>query len=426
MKLTTLFSIRLPLGLALGLAAASASRAAEEPLDLAVGDPARRDRHVAVSLDAIVDTRTGDVLTPDELAARLAKTRVLLVGEGHTRIESHRAERRILEALVATGRPVRVGLEMYPYTEQAWLDRWSKGQLTEEGFLSLSRWYRNWGYNWGYYRDIFLLARDRGLPLAGVNTPRDVVSAVRKKGFTNLTPEEAAHVPVRVDTDSAEHRQLFKAFFGADAGLHAGLTEEALDGMFRAQCTWDATMAFNAANSLKASPPAAVLVVLAGSGHVVYGLGIQRQGAAFFDGPVATLVPVEVPGEKGEAVSVRASLADYVWGVPRETAPLYPTLGLSTREGKEREPLAVIDVEKDSAAAAAGVRTGDLLLAFDGLPVPDKEALATLLGAKRWGDRLTLDVRRGGQPVTLTVRLRRTVPPPSKAPPSTSASRSPR
>lgn len=422
MKLTTLLSIRLPLGLALCLGAASASRAAEEPPDLAVGDPARRDRHITVTLDAIVDTRTGDVLSPDELASRLGKVRLLLVGEGHTTIEAHRVERRILEALVSAGRPVHVGLEMYPYTEQAWLDRWSRGQLTEDGFLSLSRWYRNWGYNWGYYRDIFLFARDRGLPLAAVNAPRDVVSAVRKKGFKDLTPEEAAHVPARVDTDSAEHRKLFKAIFDADAGLHSGLTEEALDGMFRAQCTWDATMAFNAANALKAAPPAAVLVVFAGSGHVAYGLGIQRQAAAFLDGPVASLVPIEVPGEKGEAVSVRASFADYIWGIPRETAPLYPALGLSTRESKVGEPLAVIDVEKDSVAAAAGVRTGDLLLAFDGLPVPDKETLATLLAAKRWGDRATLEVRRGGQPVTLTARLRRMLPAPSKAPP-TSASR---
>jgi S1-C subfamily serine protease len=63
-------------------------------------------------------------------------------------------------------------------------------------------------------------------------------------------------------------------------------------------------------------------------------------------------------------------------------------------------------------AAAAGVKTGDFLLAFDRLPVPDKEALATLLAAKRWGDRVTLDVRRGGQPVTLTARLRRVLPAP--------------
>ena len=65
---TTPRSIRLLPCLALYLAA-SAAWAAEEPLDLAVGDPARRDRLVPVTLDAIVDTRVGDVLSPDELVA---------------------------------------------------------------------------------------------------------------------------------------------------------------------------------------------------------------------------------------------------------------------------------------------------------------------------------------------------------------------
>ena len=101
-----------------------------------------------------------------------------------------------------------------------------------------------------------------------------------------------------------------------------------------------------------------------------------------------------------------------------QAMPLTPSACPSTT----RVPLAVIAVEKDSVAAAAGVRAGDLLLAFDGIPVPDKEALATLLAAKRWGDRVTLGVRRGGQPVTLTARFRRALPAPSKAP-STSASR---
>jgi S1-C subfamily serine protease len=48
--------------------------------------------------------------------------------------------------------------------------------------------------------------------------------------------------------------------------------------------------------------------------------------------------------------------------------------------------------------------------------VPDKESLATLLAAKRWGDRVTLDLRRDGQPLTLTARLRRALPEPSKRP----------
>ena len=54
--------------------------------------------------------------------------------------------------------------------------------------MRLSRWYDNWGYHWLYYRDIFLLARDHRLSMFAVNTPREVVAAVRKKGLANLTP----------------------------------------------------------------------------------------------------------------------------------------------------------------------------------------------------------------------------------------------
>ena len=76
------------------------------------------------------------------------------------------------------------------------------GKLTEERFLQASRWYENWGYNWLYYRDIFLFARDHKLRMFAVNAPREVVTAVRKKGFKNLTPEEAAYIPTDVDTSS--------------------------------------------------------------------------------------------------------------------------------------------------------------------------------------------------------------------------------
>ena len=61
---------------------------------------------------------------------------------------------------MAAGRRVFVGIEMYPYTEQTSLDKWSAGELTEDAFLKDSRWYKNWGYHWLYYRDIFTFARD--------------------------------------------------------------------------------------------------------------------------------------------------------------------------------------------------------------------------------------------------------------------------
>ena len=197
---TRIPSIRLLVFASLALLVAAPPAPAQgRLLHLSIGDPARKDREAPLVLDGITDTRTGDTITTAELAARLASTRLLLIGEEHTNTQCHMVQYRVIEALVKSGRRVFIGLEMYPYTEQRFLDQWRDGLLTEEGFVRISRWYDNWGYNWAYYRDIFLLARDHKVPMFAVNTPREVVAAVRKKGLANLSPEEAAHIPKDID-----------------------------------------------------------------------------------------------------------------------------------------------------------------------------------------------------------------------------------
>ena len=96
------------------LIAAPAARAQSKLLHLAIGDPARKDREAPLVLDGITDTTTGDTITTAELAARLASTRLLLIGEEHTNTECHLVQYRVLEALIASGRRVFIGLEMYP------------------------------------------------------------------------------------------------------------------------------------------------------------------------------------------------------------------------------------------------------------------------------------------------------------------------
>jgi uncharacterized iron-regulated protein len=384
-------------------------QAEDRSLHLAIGDPARKDKEVALVLDGVADTRKGDVVTPAEMAKRLAGVRLVLVGESHTDMEFHRAQLRVIEELVRAGSPVFLGLEMYPYTEQRFLDQWVDGLLTEEGFLKLSRWYENWGYNWNYYRDIFLFARDHKVRMFAVNAPRDVVTAVRKKGFQNLTPEEAAHIPARIDTSSPDHRALFKSFFDADDPLHSGMSEDQWDSMISAQATWDATMAHNAVKALQEQgTPETVMVVLAGSGHVAYGVGIARQARSYFQGDITTVVPVNVRQLDGtEVKAVQASYADFLWGVPAETAPLYPSLGLSTAPAEGEKALKVIFVSEKTPAEKAGFKSGDVLLTMDGVAVPDKETLNRLVAGRSWGDESSFTVKRGSATVVLRVAFRR-------------------
>ena len=404
------------------LCAVPGLRADDRALNLPIGDPARKDREAALVLDGITETATGSVLTPPELAARLDGVKLVFVGESHTDVEFHKVQLRVVQELHKRGRQVLVGLEMYPVPEQAWLDRWhSDKALTEDGFLTESHWYKNWGYHWNYYRDIFLFARANGIRMFGVNLPRAAVQTIRMKGFDALPPDQRALLPGKVDLENAEHQRLFKAFFGSEDALHGNMPEPMFQAMFRAQCAWDAGMAWNAAQALKKhGGDKAIMVVLIGSGHVAYGLGAERQAKLWFDGKTSTVVPVPLADEPGVPVTtkVQASYADFVWGLPPSTDPLYPSVGITTPETKSGERYKVIMVAKESPAEAAGFKVGDEIVSLDGVPITDKETSNRLMSEKRWGDPVVYKVVRDGQEATLTVYLRRQPPKAKGAAPS--------
>ena len=196
--------------------------------------------------------------------------------------------------------------------------------------------------------------------------------------------------------------------------------------MLNAQCTWDATMAWNAVAALGKDPdPKAVMVVLVGAGHVQYGLGIERQARQYSEAKIASVIPVAVEDDARKPVrSVQASYANFLWGVPRETGPLYPDLGLATHTRPDDQRLEVLDVEKDTPAAAAGFQVGDVLLTLDGAPIADRETLARLVAGKRWGDAASFTVRRGDATVSVPVVLRRVAASPT-SPASPSAAKAP-
>ncbi len=231
----------------------------------------------------------------------------MLVGESHTSVESHRVELQVIRALHDAGRHVTIALEMFPYTGQAGLDGWNGG-WNEEEFLTRSHWYDAWGYHWGYYREIFNYARGTGMKFVAANAPREVVTAVRQKGLSSLPADQAAHLPPSIDTSSDEHMTFFKASFDDDDAMHGGMTDAAWKGMLAAQATWDGAMAWNAVKAFEqvASDPQSVVVVLVGSGHVAYGLGIERQARAYFHEPIASVIGMPIADEHGPIPVVRA------------------------------------------------------------------------------------------------------------------------
>ena len=150
------------------------------------------------------------------------------------------------------------------------------------------------------------------------------------------------------------------------------------------------------------------MVVLIGAGHVTYGLGAERQIADAFDGGISSLVPVPIRTNDNEPVhEVRASYADFIWGVPPEIEPEYPSLGVSLAGAIGSAPTKVIQVSDDSVAQRAGVRFGDVLLDLDHSKLDSTVALRKRIAGYDWGDSTVLRFERDGEIRALEIHFRR-------------------
>jgi Do/DeqQ family serine protease len=65
----------------------------------------------------------------------------------------------------------------------------------------------------------------------------------------------------------------------------------------------------------------------------------------------------------------------------------------------------IAQVQAGSAAARAGLRAGDVIVALDGKPVPNAAALRNAIGLMRIGTEVKLDIIRDGKPETVTAQI---------------------
>ncbi|MGA9278716.1 S1C family serine protease [Ilumatobacter sp.] len=82
-------------------------------------------------------------------------------------------------------------------------------------------------------------------------------------------------------------------------------------------------------------------------------------------------------------------------------------LGVTSQPSTEPDILGaeVIDVSANTAASAAGIRTGDIVTAIDDEPVDGPESLGTLIAQRRAGDDITVTVSRDGQLLDISAPL---------------------
>ncbi|MCX6575340.1 MAG: ChaN family lipoprotein [Candidatus Aminicenantes bacterium] len=303
-------------------------------LQLKIGDPRFKDKVLDVAPEALYAMETGTIIPFAKMIQEMKGGQLVYIGETHNSLPMHDIQFKILQALYEQDRNISIGLEMFPVTFQDVLNKWSLGILSEEEFIREGQWYVNWNFNFGFYKKIFDLAKANKIPMVGLNAPREL------------------------------------------------------------QTTWDFVMGYNAVKALKKEQKK--MIVLAGSGHLIYNLGINLRAYEKSRLPGKTVISVFVPkGQKN--VRISRSLGDYILGIPEEEKPAYPSVGLSFKKFKGLENLVIDSKPIDGAAKAADFEKGDVVLVVDGRPWADVNELRTYLAKFKWEEETKFRILRNGQ-----------------------------
>lgn len=347
---------------------------------------------------------TGTLVREEEMLAAVTDTRIVYVGETHDNPASHRLELMVLQAMDERWPGlVSLGMEMFTPKQQPALDRWVAGELSEKAFLKEAAWGANWSMDFALYRDLLVYARDRHIPVIGLNADKDLVKAVGRKAPAELSEEERARLP-EMDLADPYQTAMVDAIYG---GHTAGGNH--LAGFQRVQTLWDEAMAENVANHLTTCLDGSRrMVVVAGGNHVRYGFGIPRR--VFKRAPASYVLvgnhEVAIPQDKQDRLMdvemphFPMVPYDYVVYTAYEDLP-GERVKLGVRMEDKDGKVVVQEVVPGSTAEKAGVKSGDVIRAIDNEPVAESFDLVYAIGQKIKGDKGVLEVERGGEKLKL-------------------------
>lgn len=248
----------------------------------------------------------GREVSHQDLLGRMARKRVVLLGETHDRFDVHRWQLHVSAGLLAQRGKVAMGFEMFPRRLQPVLDAWLVSDWTAETFLAKVEWDQVWRFDPALYLPLFNFCRQMQVPMLALNCHRPLVTRVGKEGWDAILEAERDSLTPAQPATAAYRDYLFNITGGTRSERAAASgADPAFDRFVRAQQTWDRAFACNIDRYLQAEPDALVIGII-GRGHLEFGHGTPFQ----LDDLGVREVAVLLPSDSGE---IAPGMADAVF-----------------------------------------------------------------------------------------------------------------
>ncbi len=376
-----------PICVALLLAACSTAGGLLQP-------PSARPNPEEFHVGDVVETATGNVISFDELIAKLSDVSVVYVGEMHTSQEDHKVQLTVMQKLSQVGRCVELAMEMFPAEAQPVLDLYLRGQMTEEDFLKEVRWEEVWGFPYPLYRGLIDWQKEKHMPVLGLNAPIEVVRKIGRNGLDSLTPDERSRVAREFHLDDPANRLRIRNEYT----VHEKGAIKDFESFFEAQLAWEETMAQTLAERLEQTAGKCKIVVAIGQGHINDRLGVPYLTRLRKPNEYRTIAPVPIDYPFS---TLDRNLADYVVLTDKPEQVQRPKLGVMIQPAASGRGVQILGTLPGSPAAESGLRKGDIILSVNGSPVQTVEEVQQTLAQS--GPDCKILIERDKKKMTITV-----------------------
>lgn len=217
-------------------------------------------------------------VTPwDRVVETCASAAVVVIGEVHGHPLGLAFAAELFDDILAANPRAVLSMEFYERDHQTALDDYVGGILSPEEFDRAT--FRNAGNNPEGHRRMVEAARLAGRPVIASNAPRRYARLARTDGYDRLralTAEQRRHFEVPDTLPENAYASRFRAAMSSMGG-HGPTGESAIDGFYRSQSLWDATMAEAVADATRQGEP---VVHVVGRFHAEYGTEPGKSGLA--------------------------------------------------------------------------------------------------------------------------------------------------
>lgn len=257
---------------------------------------------------------TGKKTTYQKMIKDVMSCEIILFGETHNNPISHWLELQLAKDLYkAKKQDLVIGAEMFEADNQNVLDKYMKGEITEDTLKTQARLWPNYETD---YRPLVEFARNTNLRFIATNVPRKYAQQVMKDGFENLSSlkdEEKKYIaPLPIDYDASLDQ--YKKMLEMNMGGHTS------PNLPKAQALKDATMAHFILTNASAGK---VFMHVNGTYHSDYFEGImwylKRKNADLRILTIATVEQSDISKLLPEYIMV----ADYIICVPDDMTKTY-------------------------------------------------------------------------------------------------------